>query len=239
LTAETAMTPPYIEVADREVRQMLTVSFSEPAKGEHELREALDVVNTWYSRPDVVDQIKGLAADVNRWMMPNKQRTDKRGDEKSGDPWWPELKPTSDPDEIDLQISAMRQLVWGTGKRRLLNRMIDKSLLGDDAYQFIDDATSFASMAVYEELMGYRLWRSNQTISLRDLRDRFELAEGTSPTKLRRNGRVARMAAFGMWMVKIDAERHFAISIGPVACIFHREVFSPVRSKFEARIRGE
>ena len=96
---------------------MLSVSFSAPAKREQELRDALRIVDDWYDRDEVTHEITALAAGVNRWLMTDKGRTDTRGDEVSGDPWWGDLPPTTDPDAVDLQISAMRQLAWGTGMR--------------------------------------------------------------------------------------------------------------------------
>jgi len=94
------------------------------------------------------------------------------------------------------------------------------------ANQLLMERTSFASMA--ED--------GGRVVSLKDLRDRFGLSEGTKPTKKR--DFVVRMATFGLWRVKIDRETRYSISLGAVAEIFHNEVFTPIRKEFESKLRG-
>jgi hypothetical protein len=117
--------------------------------------------------------------------------------------------------------------------------MVYEQLLSDGAYDFIDEATDFAPMGLHEELMGYKLSKelSDKTLSLEDVKDRFGLSEGTNSTKKRPF--TLRMATFGLWTVTMDEKNHYFISLGPVAEIFHREVFTPVRVEFQQRIRGE
>jgi hypothetical protein len=201
-----------------------------------EAREGFIAAKKWWEDEANLEKVRLLAHDVRRWLRVNKQRTDKKGDEKS-EPWWEELPATENPERYDLRHSLLRQLVFGTGLRRLLNRMVNEQLLSDGAYNFIDEATNFAPMALHEELMAYRLSeKPGTTLTLEDVKDRFGLSEGTNSTKKRPF--TLRMATFGLWTVIMDKENHYAISLGPVAEIFHREVFTPVRVEFEERIRG-
>jgi hypothetical protein len=117
--------------------------------------------------------------------------------------------------------------------------MVVARLLGQDALDVIDELTDFACMAFYEELVGYALSKNpNTTVSLVDLKTRFNLSVRTNPTKMR-DGIVQRMAKCGLWHVKVDDEGRFAIKLGPVAKVFHEEVFSPVRKQYKPLISGE
>jgi hypothetical protein len=92
----------------------------------------------------------------------------------------------------------------------------------------------------YEELAGYALSKDpNTTVSLVDLIERFDYSSKTNPTKMRDGPLMQRAAKCGLWHVKVDDEGRYAIKIGPVAKVFHEEVFSPVRKHYRALLGGE
>jgi hypothetical protein len=105
---------------------MLPVSSESPSA--ERARQGFIVAKKWWENETNLEKVRSLALDVRRWLLVNKQRTDKRGDEKS-EPWWKDLPATEDPVRIDLRRSSLRQLVFGTGSRRLLNRMVHEQLL--------------------------------------------------------------------------------------------------------------
>jgi len=157
--------------------------------------------------------------------MADKHSTNKKGDEDSK-PWWPKVPITDDDDRIDVRRSLQRMLIFGNGLRRLLNRMTNSELLGDGAYELIDEVTSFRCMAFHDELVGYTLSDDPyRTVSLKELRDRFGFSEGYNPTRLR-DSVVVRMATFGLWKVKIDRENRFAIRLGRVLINRPRPILS-------------
>jgi hypothetical protein len=218
---------------------MLQFSFRDPIKGEKESREAISLVNVWYAQKDNIDQVRTLAKKTRDWLIENKQKTDSRGNAISGGPWFAlaAVDFTDDPDRLDLRRATLRKVGWGHGLRRLLNMMGEAPLLSDDSYDFISTATDYPAMAFHEDLMGYRLspLARDTTVSLVEAKKRYGLSEGTSGTKIRDN-LLMRMAAFGLW--KVEPGKPYEIGIGPVAEIFHMDVFSPVRKKFEPLIGG-
>ena len=213
----------------------------ETVKGADQARELIDIAMKWYGQRDTASKVLAEAHKVRDWMLENKHKTNNTGDEIS-EPWWPKLEKldqVTEGDRLDLRRSFLRMRIYGNGMRRLLNRMVAAGLLSNEALEVIDDLTSFACMAFHEELVGYTLSKNPETtVSLVDLKKRFGLSERTNPTKMR-NGIVLRMASFGLWEVKIDKEGRYAIKLGPVAKVFHSEVFSPVRKKFEPLLSGE
>jgi hypothetical protein len=219
---------------------MLVVSFNGYDTGE-QVRKAIEVVNSWYLQDDTITQLRSLVSEVKRWLEQNKQKTNKRGEPQSGEPWIgiDQFDLTSDLDRLDLRRSALRDLIWGNGMRRLLNMMIESGLFKEEPYDLIEDATDFAPKALHEDLLGYKLspTRVNKALSVRELMDRYGFSEGTNSTKMRNT--LVRMAAFGLWKVEVDDKDHFAIRLGPVAEMFHKQVFSPVRKAFEPRINGK
>lgn len=201
--------------------------------------ERIEAANAWYSQMSTTESVRALAREVRTWLSTNKYSTDERGDEVSK-PWWKKLPISDDDDRVDVRRSLLRGKIFGHGQRRLLNRMINDRLLDEEGYDHIEGAVNrFNAMAVHDELVGYLLSEQpNTTISLKDLRDRFEYSEKYNPARLR-DPIVVRMAVFGLWKVIVDNENRFAISLGPVGEMFFREVFSPVRKEFEPRMKGE
>jgi hypothetical protein len=204
-------------------------------------------VAEWYApKSGNIGKLRCLALEVKDWLLKNKAKADDLGNEQtSKGPWLVDPgEYTEDPDQIDLRLAGYRQIAWGTGLSRLLNLMITRPLLpegvipqifatSEDAYRAIKGVTCYRSMAVHEELMGYKLSQKLQreTINLKDMAERFDFSPTTNPTKIR-GGRLPRMTSFGLLHVKRDEQGHCAISIGAVGELFHREVFSPVLHKF-------
>lgn len=136
---------------------MLPVTSEFPSA--EEARKGFNAANKWYEDEATLEKVRSLAREVRRWLLVNKQRTDKKGDEKS-EPWWKELTGAENAERRDLRKSLLRMLIFGNGLRRLLNRMVHEQLLSDGAYDFIDEATDFAPMALHEELMDTNCRRS-------------------------------------------------------------------------------
>lgn len=186
----------------------------------------------FYARPEIVEELEEVAAEVRAFLMANRKRTDPRGNlTGEGGPWMPQLPPTDDEDRLDVRWSQFRQSLYGNGMRRMLNVMIDRQILAEKAYEDIGRFTDFACMGLHEELVGAALAKNGNTINLESLKARFELAEGNNTTTLR-DRTVVPMATAGLLKVYIDEGNRYAISIGQVAMTFHNHVFSPVRKVF-------
>lgn len=211
-------------------------------------REAVELAEKWYDSPSTVGEVAAIAKDVLAWLRLNREKTDRNGDTVNGS-WFAlqSLDHTDDGRRLDIRRSLFRSKLYGTGLRRLLNRMVHEQMLANEAYAQIRDFTDFTRMTLHDELMGYKLasetrdeegrHRPLATVNLEDLKERFELSPGGNATKLR-DSIVCPMASFGLLRVKIDNENRYAISIGRVAHIFHTEVFTPVREEFEPKLKG-
>lgn len=202
-------------------------------------RDAVDNANCWYARPEIIEAIHLIAVNVRTWLIANRQRTNRYGDPDSSGPWFPvgAMERTDDPDRLDIRRAQFRGLLYGNGLRRMLNLMIVEGLLAD--YEAIPKFTSFAEHALHDQLVALRLSStSERALGLEDLKKRFDMAEGYNATKLR-NRVIVPMATFGLLKVRIDQENRYQIKLGPVAEIFHLDVFSAVRKHFEPCLTGE
>ena len=198
------------------------------------VRHSCEIARDWYLKQHVSATVRSVAHEVRKWLSSNKSSTDKRGDQKSGEPWFSRVSFTDDPDRLDIRTAQFRMRLYGHGTRYMLNRMVERELLGEGALNFFREATGFECMAIHEQLVANLLAGVHAPLTQEDVKNRFDFSEGTNATKVR--PRLVRMATFGLWHVRADAR--FSITLGPVAEIFHREVFSPVRSEFISRIQG-
>jgi hypothetical protein len=153
-------------------------------------------------------QVRSTALEVREWLIANRQSTDKRGDEKSNAPWWPMLPFSDDEDRLDIRRSIMRMLIFGKWhasapqpnglQRACLMTLSTTSLMMRQV------SRAWAFMRSWLDIR-YKLSADpNKAVSLKDLRDRFGLSEGTHPTKKREF--VVQMTTIGLWKVRIENE---------------------------------
>lgn len=201
--------------------------------------------NDWYRRSEVRAELGRIGGDVREWLERNKESADRYGDGRIRDGSWLPISGwdhTEDDIRLDLRLAGTRNRLFEHGLRRYLNRMVYAGLLSGEAHERFDVAVTFEMKALHEELIGYRLSTiprvQSKTVSLTDLRDRFNMSANTNMTKIR-DGRLVVMAAFGLWSVRIDRYGHYAIRAGEVAVTFHRAVFAPVLAHFKPLLNGK
>ena len=190
----------------------------------------------FFARPDTIEKITEQADSVCGWMIKNKSKTGKAGDEIAGSPWWPQLPETEDDDRLDLRRHSLRTLIFGHGLRRLLNRMVDAGLLSPTMKEHVDDATEYQYMEVHYQLIGFSRLENPKDVSLTFIRDAFNLSDKTSPTKVR-DGSLGQMVVLGLWEADYDGQTS-NIRAGATAKIFHNRIFTPVRQHFQKMLKG-
>jgi hypothetical protein len=190
----------------------------------------------FFAEPQIIKKITEQADLVGGWMIKNKNKTGKAGDEIAGSPWWPQLSKTEDDDRLDLRLHSLRTLTFGHGFRRLLNRMVDVGLLSPAMKECIDDATEYKYMEVHYQLIGFSRADNPKDVSLTFIRDAFNLSDKTSPTKVR-DGSLGHMAVLGLWEAAYNGQTSH-IRAGATAKIFHDRIFTPVRQHFQKTLKG-
>lgn len=197
----------------------------------------------WYERADVRAELKRVAERVREWMFSNKEYTDHFGNGMNG-AWLliEDWDHTNDPVRLELRRTATWNRLHEHGLRRFLNGMVDSQLLSSDAYEQFDvAAATFATKALHEQLVSYRLSPipkiAATSLSLTDLRKRFNLSRNTNLAKIR-NGRLTLMSSFGLWDVRTDDHFNYAIRAGKAAMIFHLDVCAPVFRHFSEKLNG-
>jgi len=211
-------------------------------KPRDEFDEKIAAANSKFAEADNCEAILAAARQVRAWLMKNTQITGHHGNPISNQGgWWPVgIDHTDDEARLDLRQSSLRKRLFGHGLRRLLCLLIEDELLPETYYDTMRKHTDFARMALWEELVGYTLSPKNagKTLSLGDMVDRFELAPGSNASK-QRDPTLLPLAELGLVAVRFVNGDQFAISLGVVGEIFHREVFTPVRAAFEPKIKGK
>ena len=198
----------------------------------------------FFSQASVRSEVVNCSLEVCSWMLNNKCSTDRQGNSKSNHQWLPlqGFDLTNDETRLDLRRAGMRKKLFSHGLRRMLNLLISKDLVvqGEDLYEEIANVTGFRTMALHEELVGYKLSpiANGSYVALKDLSDRFDMPEDQGTTRLR-DRIVVPMSDFGLLDVETDDRDRYYIRSGFVAETFHKNIFSPLRAKYEPLLEGE
>lgn len=218
-------------------------------------QEAKDLISrfkSWFALPHVREQIGKSAERTKKFLLEYDHTPTPQGGIGVAEPWVKledlplmSMEATDDEMRIDLRLSGLRLKTFAEGACRMIGILNEADMLPKFANEYNDASTNLAEWFLHERLMRTHLKTEAAnadpsiigSVKLNDLLDLYLYEQGAQQGAIR--AKMVQMVSLGLWDADPPSERReWRIRAGPVAIVFHKEVFWPVVKHFEGFICG-
>lgn len=196
------------------------------------VRDHLDETRSWFSRKETIALIEDAVPATRQWLEGNEEHYPASLTRTEG-PWRMPVKPTEDGGKRRARVRGLGYQVYENGLLNFLDRLssvgvVDKPI----PIEIRALATDSDTIPVIEQLV----MDDDSYLDLVGLAAQFGLSQRTAPAKAR-DRQLIRLVSVGLLLARTDG-RGYAITLGPVAKIFYRDIFAVMLEKFEKEMDG-